>query len=87
MEKFNEVFGMARKVGWEMEACYELERAAEHSEGQLVLVFNNGMLDKNGYKAKGTYEVMMWTYNANDSKNHAGLTKLEATKIFESYLV
>jgi hypothetical protein len=87
MEKFNEVFDKARKVGWEMEACYELERAAESSEGQMVLVSNNGMFDKPGYQAtEGTYEVIMWTYADGDSKNHAGLTKDDAVKIFESYL-
>ena len=82
MEKFNEVFGNARKVGWEMEACYELERAAESSEGQMVLVSNNGMFDDD----VETFEVGISMNATGDFKNHEGLTKDEAIKIFESYL-
>jgi hypothetical protein len=82
MEKFIEVFGNARKVGWEMEACYELERAAESSEGQMVLVSNNGMFDDD----VETFEVGISMNATGDFKNHEGLTKEEATKIFESYL-
>ena len=84
MEKFIEVFGNAGKVGWEMEACYELERAAENAEGQMVLVSNNGMFDD---AAEGTFEVGISMNATGDFKNHEGLTKDEATKIFESYLV
>ena len=82
MEKFKEVFGKARKVGWEMEACYELERAAESSEGQMVLVSNNGVFDDD----VETFEVGISMNATGDFKNHEGLTKEEATKIFESYL-
>jgi hypothetical protein len=82
MEKFKEVFGKARKVGWEMEACYELERAAESSEGQMVLVFNNGMFNDD----VETYEVGISMYKTGDFRNHPELTKEEAVKIFESYL-
>ncbi len=82
MKKFKEVFGMANKVGWEMEACYKLERAAENEEGQVVLVFNNGMFDND----VETFEVGISMDATGDFKNHEGLTKEEATKIFESYL-
>jgi hypothetical protein len=83
MEKFIEVFGKASKVGWETEACYKLERAAESSAGQMMLVSNNGMFDK---AAVGTYEVAISAYATGDFRNHEGLTKDEANRIFESYL-
>ena len=82
MKKFIEVFGRSRKIGWEMEACYELERAAENAEGQMVLVLNDGMFNNN----VETYEVGISMYATGDFKNHPELTKDEATKIFESYL-
>ena len=45
--KFKEVFDAigpcGPRIGWEMEACFELERTAESEEGQMVLAMNNGM--------------------------------------------
>ena len=87
MMKFKEVFDAigpcGPKVGWEMEACYELERTAESEVGQMVLVRNNGMFG-DGYD--GTYEVMIGTYAGGDESCSFGLTKDEATAMFESHL-
>lgn len=84
MEKFVEIDAnsVARKVGWEMEACYELLRAARNSEGQMVLVSNNGMFDDN----IETFEVGISLDKTGDFKNHANLTREEADHVFESYL-
>jgi hypothetical protein len=84
MEKFIEIDSnqVARKVGWEMEACYELLRAAESSEGQMVLVSNDGMFS-DGVE---TFEVGISMHATGDFKNHEGLTREEADRIFESYL-
>lgn len=84
MEKFVEInaASVARKVGWEMEACYEILRAAKSSEGQLVLVSNNGMFDDD----IESFEVVIIMDSIGDFKNHSGLTREEADRIFESYL-
>ena len=73
---------VARKIGWEMEACYELLRAATNQEGRVVLVSNDGMFD-DGVE---TFEVGIVIDSIGDYKNHTGLTREEADKIFESYL-
>jgi hypothetical protein len=89
MKKFVEIDAnqVRSKVGWEMEACFELKRAAESPEGQMVLVYNNGMFDKPGHEPeKGTYEVGISMDATGDFKDHKGLTKKEADQIFESYL-
>ena len=84
IKKFDEIDAskVARKVGWEMEACYELLRAAESSEGQMVLVSNDGMFS-DGIE---TFEVGITMHATGDFKNHEGLTREEADKIFEGYL-
>ena len=84
MEKFIEISAnqVARKVGWEMEACYELLRAARNSEGQMVLVSNNGMFNDE----VETFEVGISIDKTGDFKNHDCLTREEADRIFESYL-
>lgn len=84
MEKFIEISAnqVARKVGWEMEACYELLRAARNSEGQMVLVSNNGMFNDE----VETFEVGISIGKTGDFKNHDCLTREEADRIFESYL-
>lgn len=85
--KFKEVFDAigpcGPRVGWEMEACFELERTAESEEGQMVLVMNNGMF---GEAEAGTYEVMIGSHHEGDGDHWFGLTKEEAVKIFESRL-
>ena len=88
MMKFKEIDArqVAGKIGWEMEACFDLERAATNSEGRLILTRNNGILDKPGYKAKGTYEVGIVNDATGDFSLEEGLTKKEAVRIFESYL-
>jgi hypothetical protein len=84
MEKFIEISAnqVARKIGWEMEACYELLRAARNSEGKMVLVSNNGMFDDE----VETFEVGIILDKTGDFKNHDRLTREEADKIFASYL-
>lgn len=84
MEKFVEIDArqVAGKVGWEMEACYELLRAAESPVATLALVKNDGMFD-DGVE---TFEVSIVMNASGDYKNHAGLTREEAERIFESYL-
>jgi|LakMenE01Jun11ns_1017448.scaffolds.fasta_scaffold9593136_2 hypothetical protein len=84
MEKFIEISAnqVAGKVGWEMEACYELLRAATNQEGQMVLVSNNGMFDDE----VETFEVGITIDKTGDFKNHDGLTREEADEIFASYL-
>ena len=88
MMKFKEIDAskVAGKIGWEMEACFDLERAATNPEGRLILTRNNGILDKPGYKAKGTYEVSIIKDATGDFSMEEGLTKKEAVKIFESRL-
>jgi hypothetical protein len=87
MMKFKEVFDAigpcGPKVGWEMEACYELERTAVSEVGQMVLVRNNGMF---GEVEAGTYEVMIGTCDGVEESCSFGLTKEEATSLFESHL-
>ena len=84
MEKFIEIDAnqVARKIGWEMEACYELLRAARNSEGRMVLVSNNGMFDDE----VETFEVGVILDKTGDFKNHDRLTREEADEIFASYL-
>jgi hypothetical protein len=84
MEKFIEIDAnqVARKIGWEMEACYELLRAAKNSEGKMVLVSNDGMFDD----YVETFEVGIILDKTGDFKNHDRLTREEADKIFASYL-
>ena len=88
MEKFVEIdaASVSGKVGWEMEACFELKRAATNSEGQMVLTFNNGKLDGPDYAAKGTYSVGIILDTAGDFSNREFLTKEEADELFESHL-
>ena len=84
MEKFIEIDAnqVARKIGWEMEACYELLRAAKNSEGKMVLVSNDGMFED----YVETFEVGIILDKTGDFKNHDRLTREEADKIFASYL-
>jgi hypothetical protein len=88
MEKFVEIDAatVSGKVGWEMEACFELKRAATNSKGQMLLTFNNGKFDGPGYEAKGTYAVSIILDATGDFSNHEFLTKEEADELFERHL-
>lgn len=82
VEVFDAVGPCGPRIGWEMEACYRLLRAAENSEGQMVLVSNDGMFADR----VETFEVGIWINSTAEHTSHEGLTREEAERIFESYL-
>ena len=71
------------KVGWEMEAGYELIRAAESRDGHMILVYNTGILDPS---TEGTYEVGIMYNTIGDYKNYDGLSSKEANMLFDGRL-